>query len=160
VWRPEGKAIALLQAGKVNEAVGLLEEVIATGGLRNSQRRNLLGICYARDGKLAEAQRLYEGSLEEKPGDPAVLTDLGNVALLRGDPDRARELYLLALQSNVFLLEPRHNLVLAYQDTGHFEKCLRAYRDYRAIASLRKWVRLLAILSVGLLLTYALAGAI
>lgn len=160
LWRPEGKAIALLQAGRIDEAIGLLEETIARGGFRSSRRQNLLGMCYARDNKLTAAERLYEGSLEKKPGDPAALTGMGNVALLRGDPDRARELYLRALQKNVFLIEPRYNLVLAYQDAGNFEKCLRAYRDYRAISSLRSWIRLLAFLFVGFFLTYVFTSAI
>jgi Flp pilus assembly protein TadD len=155
VWGIEGRVRDLVREGKSHEAIGLLERNFGNA-THSAKYLNLLGMCYAMAGKLDKAERSYVSSLEIQSDNAAALTGLGNLALLRGDPDRAREFYLQALRGNMLLLEPRYNLVFAYQDMGHFEKSLNAYRDFCVVQALRKWMWFLSFLAVGFLLTYAL----
>lgn len=154
MWGMEGRVRDLVRDGKVHEAIGLLERSFGSTS-HDSKHLNLLGMCYAIAGDLDKADGLFASSLRLRPENTAALTGLGNLALLRGEPDRAREFYLRALRENTLLLEPRHNLVIAYQDMGHFEKCISAYQDFCVVQALRKWARFLALIAVGLLLTYA-----
>ena len=155
MWGLESRVRQLVCAGKAREAIQLIEQ--ETGGADSPTPRHLrlLGMCYALNGELAEAEELFKKCISQRPKDVSALTGLGNVALLKGDPVRARDLYLEALRDNMLLLEPRFNLVLAYQDMGHFEKCLSAYQDFCVISSLHWWLRLLTILGVAFLLAYA-----
>jgi tetratricopeptide (TPR) repeat protein len=53
-----------------------------------------------RGGQLEVADRAYHAALEAWPGNDAVLTDLGNVAAMRGRADEALELYARAAKAN------------------------------------------------------------
>lgn len=59
-----------------------------------------LGWHSRRGGQLEEAERAYEAALRAWPDHAAVLTDLGNVAAMRGHSDRALELYRRAVKSD------------------------------------------------------------
>ena len=64
---------------------------------------------------------------------------MGNLSLLKGDTATAGNFYIRALRENVFLSEPRLNLVQCYQDMGHFEKAMTAYEEYVAVARMNRW---------------------
>jgi tetratricopeptide (TPR) repeat protein len=53
-----------------------------------------------RGGQLEVADRAYRAALAAWPGNDAVLTDLGNVAAMRGHADEALELYARAAKNN------------------------------------------------------------
>lgn len=115
---------------------------------------NLLGVCEARRGHREMAREIFTQVLSRSPGNASALTNLGNLAFLEGDHHTAREFYTKALRQNVLLPEPRFNIVLSYQDMGHFEKAMTAYEDYRMIAKTAKWSRLILIFGLGLLLLF------
>jgi len=59
-----------------------------------------LGWHSRRGSRFEQAERAYEAALKAWPEHSAVLTDLGNVAAMRGDADRALELYRRATKSD------------------------------------------------------------
>jgi Flp pilus assembly protein TadD len=58
-----------------------------------SQSECELGITLALLGRPAAAESVFTSLLSHAPGDPRALTNLGNVALLRGEPDLALAFY-------------------------------------------------------------------
>lgn len=102
------------------------------------------------------ARELFSGVLADHPHNAAALTNMGNISLLEGDRTTAGNFYVRALRENFFLKEPRYNLVVCYQDMGHFEKAMTAYEEYAAIAKMGRWaVVALASLALALLMLLA-----
>lgn len=75
-------------------------EAIASRDPGNGWAQFALGWYSRRDGRFAEAERAFEAALEAWPEHSAVLTDLGNVVAMRGQADRALELYRRATQAD------------------------------------------------------------
>lgn len=152
----EARARGLMAKGEMTHAADVLRRGILGTSKANPRHLNLLGICEARLGHREMAREVFQEVLTTSPRNAAALTNLGNLALLDGDHRAARELYTRALRENVLLSEPRYNLVLSYQDMGHFEKAMTAYEDYVAIAKAGRWSRLAVVIGVILLLTILL----
>jgi Flp pilus assembly protein TadD len=102
------------------------------------------------------AREVFNEALMVSPRNASALTNLGNLALLDGDHRAAREFYNRALRENLFLAEPRFNIVLSYQDMGHFEKAMTAYEEYVVMAKTSRWSRLILVAGVFLLLAFLL----
>ncbi|MGE5579762.1 MAG: tetratricopeptide repeat protein [Bacillota bacterium] len=152
----EMKARSLIARGQLSLASDLLRDRILATEDPSPKLLNLLGICEARQGRREAAREAFIKALARSPRDPAALTNLGNLAFLEGDHDTARELYNKALRQNVFLPEPRFNLVRSYQEMGHFEKAMSAFEDYSMLAKTAKWSRLLFLLGAILLFAFLL----
>lgn len=145
----------MIEQGKTADAAEALRRVMGQG--KTSPRiRNLLGICEVRLGHREMAQELFSGVLAEQPRNPAALTNMGNLSLLGGDTATAGNFYIRALRENVFLVEPRLNLVRCYQDMGHFEKAMTAYEEYVAVVRMNWWGKV-ALASLALILLLLLA---
>ncbi len=141
VWGLEQKARDLMARGEVARAAEVLRQGIMAESKTNPRYLNLLGICETRLGHRETAKEAFSEALSVSPRNAAALTNLGNLAFLEGDQHAAREFYVRALRENVLLREPRFNLVLSYQDMGHFEKAMTAYEEYVAIAKAAQWSR-------------------
>ena len=156
VWGIEARAKSMLDKGDAQSAAEILRRAIARESRANPRRLNLLGVCEAHSGHLATARELFSSVLSEFPHNASALTNMGNLAFLEGDQEGARQYYVRALQQNVFLQEPRFNLVRSYQYMGHFEKAMTAYQDYVAVARLNRWSHLALLFLVVLLGVLAL----
>jgi tetratricopeptide (TPR) repeat protein len=75
-------------------------EALASRDPENGFVQFALGWYSRRDGRFAQAERAYAAALEAWPEHSAVLTDLGNVLAMRGQIDRALELYQRAATSD------------------------------------------------------------
>jgi Flp pilus assembly protein TadD len=153
----EVRARSLLDRGEVETAAQLLRQTIMQETRANPRHLNLLGICEIRLGHRETAREIFSSVLSEFPRNAAALTNLGNVAFLNDDQKAARDYYARALQENVLLQEPRYNLVRSYQHMGHFEKALRAYEEYVAVANASRWSKTTLFLFLILLAVFLIA---
>lgn len=142
--------------GELDRAADMLRRRVLESSIPRAKAMNLLGICEARQGHHELAREIFNDFLLHYPGDPSALTNLGNLSLIEGDHQAAREFYNRALRRNVFLAEPRFNLVLSYQDMGHFEKAMSAYQEYATIAKTSRWSKLALLIGLLLFLVFLL----
>jgi len=142
----------LLIAGRLGEAAHIIER----NPCPKPRYLNILGVHQAREGRLDRAEISFREALSASPHDPKILNNLGNLALLERKPDVAKEFYEKALQGNVFMIEPRYNLVIAYQDLGLSEKALAAYEEYRFLLKLASWFRVILVTAVGFAMLFFL----
>ncbi len=133
------QARSLMAKGETALACEFLRKHIIDGDKPNPKLLNLLGVCEVREGHREMAREIFGQVLEQSPNNPSALTNLGNLALLEGNHQGARELYTKALRQNPLLSEPRFNLILSYQDMGHFEKAMTAYQEYMMISKTSRW---------------------
>lgn len=134
------KGIArLLRQGDVQGAVRELGKAVPSHPERSLSHQNLLAICKAEMENLEESKALFHRILVQKPGDPRVLNNLGNVALLQGKPQEALRLYRRAAVLNPWAVEPRYNSCLAYLEMGHIEKALLAFQEYALLSKVLIW---------------------
>ena len=150
------KAQNLMAKGELGRAAELLRRHILDADNPNPKTMNLLGVCEARQGHREMAREVFNQVLLRSPGNSSALTNLGNLSLIEGDHHAAREYYNRALRQNVFLPEPRFNLVLSYQDMGHFEKAMTAYEEYVMIAKTARWSKYAILVGLLLLLAFLL----
>lgn len=70
---------------------------------QNHLARNSLGVCFARLGKLGEAQIQFSKILSQQPQDIMATYNQGHTFLKQGEPDRAEQTFLRCLE-----LDPGH----------------------------------------------------
>ncbi len=150
------RAQSLMAKGELDRAAEMLRRHVLESSIPKAKVMNLLGICEARQGHHELAREIFNEVLTHYPANPSALTNLGNLSFIEGDHQAARELYNRALRQNVFLSEPRFNLVLSYQDMGHFEKAISAYQEYSAIAKTSSWSKWALLIGLLLILAFLL----
>lgn len=123
------KATTMLRNGDLAGARALLESMFARRP-SDPDLANALGVLRALTGEHEEARRLFELSLQASRCKAKPLCNLGNLSLLRQDPEGAIRYYIQAMEASLLAPEPRYNAARAYQEIGHFEKALRAFWDY------------------------------
>jgi diguanylate cyclase (GGDEF)-like protein len=67
---------------------------------QNLLARNSLGVCFARLGKLSEAQAQFSRILSQEPQDIMATYNQGHTFLKQGEPDRAEQAFLRCLELN------------------------------------------------------------
>jgi len=139
-WGLLGKAEKLIDQGETRVAAEILRRGVREQAKVSPRHLNLLGVCEARLGHREMARELFMEVLQSRPRDAAALTNMGNLCFLDRDHKAAGDYYTRALRENVFLKEPRFNLVSLYQDMGHFDRAMTAYEEYLAIAKANRWV--------------------
>ncbi len=70
---------------------------------QNHLARNSLGVCFARLGKLSEAQAQFSKILSQQPQDIMATYNQGHTFLKQGEPERAEQIFLRCLE-----LDPNH----------------------------------------------------
>lgn len=132
------EAVLLTRAQKANEALPIFLDLAKT---YPSERmvRMLLGQVYMNMGKLEDAKAAFEEAAKLDGSTPRVYTFMGNVELLRGNYDKARDLFNASLARQVkhsAPFGPNYGLAYAYIYKGDIKnavKTLEAYaEDYNA----------------------------
>ena len=81
----------LCNQSRFAEADGVFRQVLALPALRESGRTRLAwGVCLARAGQLAEAEKVLTAAFEVDPGNLALALNLSDVLFRQGQWDRAR----------------------------------------------------------------------
>jgi tetratricopeptide (TPR) repeat protein len=123
--------IALYQSRMRDEAVEQFERGLE---IQRSARSLLdLALAYGSVSRLDDAERLYGELLEEVPGHPIALHNMGNLTYKRGDLERSIDFYRRAIAA-------RPNYLLAHSHlAGALAKAdqpLEAYKTYQAVLGL------------------------
>lgn len=126
----EAKALRLVKRRRYAQAARLLAAQLDVHGRGPATSRNLIAVCKAKLGELHEARNILQQLQHEKPGDPRVLNNLGNLALLEDDARTALKLYREATRLSPWAAEPRFNMCLAYRELGEIEKALYSYHQF------------------------------
>ncbi len=87
-------------------------------------------------GKAIEEQRRL---VSERPQDPAVYNDLGNLLVLASRPDEAEEAYRKAVELAPERVSPLFNLALLQQQHGELRESLRLYRQVLELQPKHAW---------------------
>lgn len=90
----------LCQQKRYSEANVLFEQALAVPQYRDSLRTQLAqGVCLARAGQWAQAERVLQLAYERDPNNPSTTMNLAEVLYRRGEPDRAR-FYIRRVNAN------------------------------------------------------------
>lgn len=81
----------MCQRGRYDEAQAMFRQTLALPKYRDGMQTALAqGVCQARAGKLADAEKSLLGAYELDPGNPAIAMNLADVLYRRGELERAR----------------------------------------------------------------------
>jgi tetratricopeptide (TPR) repeat protein len=141
------KGISLFNEGKYDQAVEVLEGVIAESKSRGSpiaklgafyaaEARAKIGIARFYRGEFSKAQEQFEAALAENPHYPDLYYYLGVVHHHSGNLDKAIENLRRATQLNAQYAEATCYLGIALHDAGFFEQAEEAFS--RALELARK----------------------
>jgi tetratricopeptide (TPR) repeat protein len=128
------EAVLLTRAQKLNEALPIFLEL---GKQYPGERmvQMLLGQVYTNLGKLDEAKAAFEAAIQLDGSTPRVYTFLGNIALLKGDYSKARQLFNASLGKQVkgsAPFGPNYGLAYSYVYEGDIKSALRTLEAYQA----------------------------
>lgn len=126
------RSVALFRSGRVEEAVRLIEAMLAESP-RDPWLHELLGQVLFESGRVREAEAPYGEALRLMPGEPLLRLELARVLVEGGDPARLDE--ARALLTEVVRLEPRHPL--AWRLLGVVEG--RRSREGESLLALAEW---------------------
>jgi tetratricopeptide (TPR) repeat protein len=98
----------LRRLSRWEDAAAAFAEALELGG-DNSDTRNELAICLMEQGKLQDARKHLEAALREEPENVKIISNLGVLALRRGEDDEAAAFFRAVLA-----LEPEDPLALEY----------------------------------------------
>ncbi|CAH1406445.1 unnamed protein product [Nezara viridula] len=130
------KALAALKQGSVNEAIDSLKALQKRGDLRlaTTAATDLSFIHYLQ-GNLDEAEKYGELAKEADSYNSGAYVNLGNAALSRGDPEKAKHLYLIALDNDPSSIDALYNLGLLHKQQGEYEDALDYFLKLHSILS-------------------------
>ncbi|HXG95396.1 MAG TPA: tetratricopeptide repeat protein [Blastocatellia bacterium] len=128
------EAVLLARAQKFDESLAIFTDLARQfPGERMVQM--MLGQVYMGMGKLDEAKAAFERAIQLDGGTPRVYTLLGNIALLKGDYAKARELFNVSWSkraANTAPFGPGYGLVYAHLYQGDLKSALKALENYEA----------------------------
>ena len=135
MWEPHyALADALRERGNCAAAAAEYRTVVELSPSNRDAHVNL-GICLAQTGQLDEAEGVLRHVLEIDPGFVRGYTNLGALALLQGDPARARDFYREAAARDRNNVLARMQLASLYEHTFHdYHAAARMCGEARAIA--------------------------
>jgi Flp pilus assembly protein TadD len=135
----EGKALCLMQQGKISEAIELMAVIIEVDNNR-WRSLNAIGVAFALAGHIDEAIAYYEAALQASGSHYSVVNNLSITLALTGDLDRATDMLNRAVNS---LPDKDHNrktlsmnLALIYGIKGDFvrsKSILEMYLTYEEV---------------------------
>jgi len=111
----------LLERGKVEEALALLEEAVRLDP-RYAPARNKLGVCHVRMGELELARREFVAAIEIDPRFAPAYSNLGNLHQEAGRLEEAVAAYRQALEIDPDYAIAHHNLGVVYRRMGRISE--------------------------------------
>ena len=135
MWEPHyALADSLRESGDCQAAIPEYEAAVRLRPDHRDAQTNL-GICLAQSNRFDEAERAFGRALEIDPGFARGYTNLGALALVRGEPARARDSYLMALEVDPQNVLARMQLARLYEAVfGDYHAAARMCGEARAIA--------------------------
>lgn len=121
------KAKALLKEGKTEDAITLLENLLATAP-QHTEARSTLGKLYMKMGRHQEAREVFAGMVNRNASDPQTHLQLAGTLAAQGEPEKAVQEYRIALTLNPRLPEAYGALARIYYHAKTFAD-LEALRD-------------------------------
>ncbi|HEX5759570.1 MAG TPA: tetratricopeptide repeat protein [Thermoanaerobaculia bacterium] len=88
---------------------------------------------------LSKALEVQQRLVQQRPQDPAVFNDLGNLLQMAARPEEAEEAYRRALELDPERVSARFNLGLLLQQRGALRKALRQYRTVLELQPRHAW---------------------
>jgi protein O-GlcNAc transferase len=122
-----GQAAALVQAGRINEAVEIYRRGLAINPKADGAW-NCLGNALQELGRLEDAVDAYERVLALVPDSADALNNIGNVCQRAGKLDRAIEAYEQALRVQPHHLPAHGNLGVLYKDLGNLDQAAEHFQ--------------------------------
>jgi tetratricopeptide (TPR) repeat protein len=130
-------AVALHQNGRREEAVTRFEQLVELKP--DTVHLIELGVAYSSVSRAEEAEAAFMRALESSPANPLTLYHLGNMAMSRGDTERAISMYRQAVQNDPEYLVVHFHLAVVLQQAGQFAE---AYRSFEAVVALEPTIPL------------------
>lgn len=121
-WQSFGRE--LLNEGKATEAVERLEAYLATDP-EQPALRSVLGDAYHAAGRLDDAEASWKRSLEGDATQYDTWDNLGRLALIRNEPEKAIEPLTRAVELNPRAYSPLYNLYMANRRLGRQAEAAR-----------------------------------
>lgn len=128
------EAVMLTRAQKFDEALAIFNDLSKQ---YPSERmvQMLLGQVYTNMGKLPEAKAAFERAIQLDGSTPRVYTFLGNIALLKGDYGKAREMFKASFSRkapNTAPFGPNYGMAYVYVYEGNIKAAIKTLEDYQA----------------------------
>jgi len=128
------EAVMLTRAQKYDEALAIFNDLSKQ---YPSERmvQMLLGQVYTNLGKLSEAKAAFERAIQLDGSTPRVYTFLGNIALLKGDYGKAREMFKTSFSKkvpNTAPFGPNYGMAYVYVYEGNIKAAIKTLEDYQA----------------------------
>ena len=96
--------------------------------LTRAEALNALGVLHALQDNPAQAGSLFGQAIAHDPGHYRALTNLGNMALERGDAHAAEQIYRQAMALNADYAGAHHNLGVALRKQKRLQESVRAIK--------------------------------
>jgi tetratricopeptide (TPR) repeat protein len=120
--------VALMQSGKINEAMAQYQLALQTNPNYAEAHYNL-GVSLMQWGRIAEAMSQYEQALQADPHDAEAHYNLGVALAQSGKINEAMAQYQLALQTNPSYTEAHINLGAALMQSGKINEAIVQYEE-------------------------------
>lgn len=117
--------VALLDAGRLNEAIGYFSSSLEAAP--NDSAHTNLGLALAERGQLPLAVEQYRQALELAPDSPKTLVNLGNALLQQGQLEEAAQRYRRALELDPHRTEARNGLAVVQWQMGERDAALEGF---------------------------------
>jgi Flp pilus assembly protein TadD len=126
------KAVALLNEGKVNEAVASLEKIVEADPTNATMQYNL-GIAYERRDQYEKARQRYEEAIKLKPDFGPAFLSIGNSFMAQKNFTDAITPLTKAVELLPQSYEAAYNLGACYSNSGNYAEAEGAYKKAIAI---------------------------
>jgi len=125
-------AVLLARSPKFTESIPIFLD-LAKQYPEERMVQMLLGQVYTASGKLDEAKAAFERAMQLDGSTPRVYTFLGNIALLKGDYGRAREMFKSSLAkkaANTAPFGPNYGMAYLYVYEGNIKDAIKTLEAY------------------------------
>ncbi len=139
---PREAALRALERGDFADAERALEALLERSGLPAGERAFLLnkrGVALVALGERERAREHFDAALAASPRYPSALTNLGNLALERGDIAQAVPYYEAAIASDESYALAHLNLSAAYRRQGRLGDAVRSLRKAQRLEGRFTW---------------------
>ncbi len=119
--------IALVEAGRAEEAAGVLEKAVKVIDY-DPEAWNYLGLAYSALGRFDDAMKAYRKATELDPNYAVVYSNMGTLMLTMKIPEDAIPYFEKALRFDPNLASAYNGLAAAYRMMGDIERAIRLWK--------------------------------